>query len=256
METLGVSINLSKSVISSDIAEFAKRWVGPDCDITPIGPGLILRLIRSPYYIGAVLNECVRLGVIDNFPKLLMMTEKSPKEALLATWSTVGLGSYWVKMYGDTNNVISYALSSCNDPNLFRYSLYEALSQLRLDEWRNSKLKLEKDMDFFYRNWWRIFSASSWSLRIIEFFLKLVGPGFWCYGLSYERAKASFEQFPKSGSGSWDDIRNLATSLEDINTSSIDWTQKRKVKSSKESIKKMNLYFERAREESESYFLS
>jgi len=109
--------------------------VGPDIDITPIGPGLILRYIRSPYYVGAVLNECVRLKIIDNFPKLLMMVKSCPvKDQMLAIWSTVGLGSYWVKMYGDTNNVISYALSSCNNPDLFRYSLYEALSQLRLDE--------------------------------------------------------------------------------------------------------------------------
>lgn len=85
MDTLGVSINLGKSVISNDIAEFAKRWVGPDIDITPIGPGLILRFIRSGYYIGAVLNECVRLKIIDNFPKLLMMVRQSPaKEAMLA----------------------------------------------------------------------------------------------------------------------------------------------------------------------------
>jgi hypothetical protein len=255
MDTLGVSINLSKSVISSDIMEFAKRWVGPDYDITPIGPGLILRFIRSPYYIGALLNECVRLSIIDNFPKLLMMTKKVPSELSLAIWSTVGLGSYWVKMYGDTTNVISYALSSCNNPDVFRYSLYEALSQLRLDEWRDSKLKLKREMDYFYRNWWLIFSSKSWPERIIEFVLKPVGPGFWCYGLSYERAIESLETFPKPGDGSWDCIRDLATSVEDINTSSIDWTQKQRVKSGKEKIKKLNFLFERARDESESYFL-
>jgi len=255
METLGVSINLSKSVVSNDILEFAKRWMGPNIDITPIGPGLILRYIRSPYYVGAVLNECVRLGVIDNFPKLLTMVNSCPvKDNLLAIWSTVGLGSYWVKMYGDTSNVISYALSSCNDPNLFRYSLWEALLQLRLEKWRNSKLKLEREDEYFYKYWSILFSSNKWPVMIIESLLKLVGPGFWIAGFAFAKDRESLESFPKSGSGSWDDIRDLALSLEEINISSVDWTQKEKVKSGKAAVRKLNSYFERAKSESESYF--
>jgi len=73
MDSLGVSIHLAKSVISNDIAGFAKRWVGPGYNISSIGPGLILRFICSLYYIGAVLKKAVRLDIIDNFPQLLMM---------------------------------------------------------------------------------------------------------------------------------------------------------------------------------------
>jgi len=62
MDLLGVSINLSKSVISSKFCEFAKRLKGPDIDYTPIGPGLILRFIRDRFYIGNVIREAVKLN--------------------------------------------------------------------------------------------------------------------------------------------------------------------------------------------------
>lgn len=48
MKELGVSINLSKSIISDKFAEFAKKWLGPnDLDISPIGAGLIVNALRG-----------------------------------------------------------------------------------------------------------------------------------------------------------------------------------------------------------------
>lgn len=41
MSILGVSINMTKSVISSEFAEFAKRLKGPGVEYTPIGSGVI-----------------------------------------------------------------------------------------------------------------------------------------------------------------------------------------------------------------------
>lgn len=57
MKSLGVSINLSKSVNSLEFAEFAKVWKGPDVNITPIGPGLTLRLIRDKKYLAKYILE-------------------------------------------------------------------------------------------------------------------------------------------------------------------------------------------------------
>jgi hypothetical protein len=42
MHTLGVGINPSKSIISYDVVEFAKRWLTPYGEISPLGPGNIL----------------------------------------------------------------------------------------------------------------------------------------------------------------------------------------------------------------------
>jgi hypothetical protein len=61
MKLLGVEINLDKSVISDRFAEFAKRLKGPGIDLTPLGPGLILRFIRDKFYIGSLITEAVKL---------------------------------------------------------------------------------------------------------------------------------------------------------------------------------------------------
>jgi hypothetical protein len=61
MKLLGVEINLDKSVISDRFAEFAKRLKGSNINITPIGPGLILRFIRDKFYIGSLISEAIKL---------------------------------------------------------------------------------------------------------------------------------------------------------------------------------------------------
>lgn len=51
MTDLGVDINLSKSLVSSQgIAEFAKKLIGPDYDFSPLGPKSIFEFIKSPLY--------------------------------------------------------------------------------------------------------------------------------------------------------------------------------------------------------------
>jgi len=71
MKSLGVSINLSKSVNAYAFAEFAKRWEGPNVSITPIGPGLTLRLVRDRKYMATYLLEALKLNLFNNFTEVL-----------------------------------------------------------------------------------------------------------------------------------------------------------------------------------------
>lgn len=50
MSTLGLEINLQKSVNSKIFTEFAKKLQGPGIDFSPIGAGLILQTLRSTAY--------------------------------------------------------------------------------------------------------------------------------------------------------------------------------------------------------------
>jgi hypothetical protein len=59
MSQLGVSINLSKSVISSRFAEFAKMWIGPGFEISPIGSGQLVQALRDRTSISLLINECI-----------------------------------------------------------------------------------------------------------------------------------------------------------------------------------------------------
>jgi hypothetical protein len=47
MKILGVEINMSKSLISSEMLEFAKLYLTRDHDLSPIGSGLIVQAIRD-----------------------------------------------------------------------------------------------------------------------------------------------------------------------------------------------------------------
>lgn len=64
MATLGVPINLTKSLVSErGFLEFAKRWYHPDLgDFSPIGPGVILVAIRNLRFIPLVVNELASKG--------------------------------------------------------------------------------------------------------------------------------------------------------------------------------------------------
>lgn len=80
LTSLGVSINLSKSVESYDFAEFAKVWKGPGVNITPIGPGLTLRFVRDRSYAGTYLREAHKLGLFNHFAEVLARIEDIGKD--------------------------------------------------------------------------------------------------------------------------------------------------------------------------------
>jgi hypothetical protein len=98
MSTLGVSINLGKSLISSEFLEFAKRWVGPSCNLTPIGPGLILRTVRSPYYISALLAAAFKNQLYTTLEQALTLIQGLPSryrgQSWNSLWAAFGLNSF------------------------------------------------------------------------------------------------------------------------------------------------------------------
>jgi len=73
MNSLGLTINPYKSVISKDFAEFAKVLIGPQCNYTPIGPGILLRTIRDKGYFGALVAECFKQDAISDYSALLRL---------------------------------------------------------------------------------------------------------------------------------------------------------------------------------------
>jgi len=60
---LGLDISMAKSIISSEFAEFAKKFIGPGVDYTPLGAGVILQAMRERYAIGMLFLESIRNGI-------------------------------------------------------------------------------------------------------------------------------------------------------------------------------------------------
>lgn len=101
MDHLGVSINLSKSLISDKFCEFAKRLEGPSKSYTPLGPGLVLCLLRDKAYIVPLMRECVRLGLVNTLDSVLEMLASLPssleKKSKLALYSVLNCFQYGVQ---------------------------------------------------------------------------------------------------------------------------------------------------------------
>jgi len=74
---LGLSINMSKSVISEEFAEFAKVLKGPFINYTPVGPGLILRYIRDRSYLGSLVANLNKLGIVRDINAILNLLTNS-----------------------------------------------------------------------------------------------------------------------------------------------------------------------------------
>jgi hypothetical protein len=129
MAGLGVGINMGKSVISKDFAEFAKTWRGPQVEITPLGPGLTLRLVRAKYFLGSFLAEATRLKLMNSVQSFLAAVRsldevKLSSKSLLAIWSTVGLRSFLNRESGKVDaSAITFCFPSQGNVDLFRYSL-------------------------------------------------------------------------------------------------------------------------------------
>jgi hypothetical protein len=81
MKMLGVDINLAKSLQSKDFCEFAKRWIGPaGLDLSPIGPGLLLRTVRNRFFLASLLTQMWDLGLIQNLQATLTSISSLPSK--------------------------------------------------------------------------------------------------------------------------------------------------------------------------------
>jgi len=65
---LGVTIGLSKSLVSDDTFEFAKRLISKKGDMSPIGPKGIFRSLKDSRYLPAALADAMSKGIM--YPNL------------------------------------------------------------------------------------------------------------------------------------------------------------------------------------------
>jgi len=81
MKDLGVDINHFKSLESNlGLAEFAKRLVGPQGDISPISPKLILQTALRPAALTEVVRDMVNRGVSVQTSDLVRFLKLVPKK--------------------------------------------------------------------------------------------------------------------------------------------------------------------------------
>jgi hypothetical protein len=243
METLGVSINNSKSIISYDIVEFAKRWLTPYGEISPLGPGNILNCSRNPGSLGSLLYEAHTKGYFDNPGYVLNLLPKMPgtytSHMALALNTMFGLnGCFHPKSQLDTSVLSWCSYGLLNDPKVIQYSFYNGLLQALITELRDNlktNIKLEEE---FLRNSTRITGVKSKTLRFIELTSLLLNPGFYLYLLSTVKTEQAIQdelQFLFSNRpGSWDDIKMISERSPQIVPALLKWGTRNDRKNAKD----------------------
>lgn len=246
MRDLGLEINLDKSVISPDFAEFAKRWIGKDIDYTPIGPGLVLQAVRRKWYIPTLVREALKLNFITNLPQLLIIVKGSPNP-ILTLWSAFGIESLkWVNRY-DPFGIYQRIYPVKKIP--FINALCSTLRVELIREIDERILKFQTESEFFFKNWLRItLIRKEWSIRILEILLRVLGPTYWIYHASLTKeheecySPPSFIYKMIADESLLKDMLEESPSLTGI---SIQWNQKKEVRDHGKKVVRFRNGFEK-----------
>jgi hypothetical protein len=232
MSSLGVGINPSKSIISYDVVEFAKRWLTPYGEISPLGPGNILNCSRNPGALGSLLYEAHHKGYFDTSGHLLNLLPKLPgtysSHMALALNTMFGLtGCFHPTGQLDTRVLSWCSYGEMNDPLLIRYSFYNGLLQTLVTELRDKVRTNRKLEEKFLKNITRITGVKSRALRLLELLSLPINPGLYLYYISVVKTESEileetaflFQNRP----GSWDDIKMIADRSPQIVPALLNW---------------------------------
>nr|QIR30267.1 RNA-dependent RNA polymerase [Plasmopara viticola lesion associated mitovirus 44] len=249
MRLLGVEINLDKSVISDKFSEFAKRLKGPNINISPIGPGLILRFIRDKFYIGSLISEAIKLKWFRSIDDVLNpVLERFPRKAnilALTLWICSGAGGAFARRLNGTDHPLTdriipvYFGRHINPDNI---SVLNGLissiglaftKQIRWDLQQQRK-QLNKEIEFLYNfKLHKLFVTRLTSTMILESLLIGISPGLYYYLSKIDKASNELDQkfdVLNRGFSDWDSISDLIRMDSSINFSTVDWCNRSAVK--------------------------
>uniref|UniRef100_A0AAU7YEH1 RNA-dependent RNA polymerase n=1 Tax=Exserohilum turcicum mitovirus 5 TaxID=3229029 RepID=A0AAU7YEH1_9VIRU len=252
MKSLGLSINLSKSVISSRFTEFAKVWLGPrELNLSPLGPGLILQAMRHKFYVPRMIIEGRNLGLIPYYSPGTL-SNCIPK--FLRKKDTIGiiLGSYLLNKFTKEPIILSknkfstlhFRLSSTLINKL--YALFFKTARRNIDLGRT---KMVESLLHLLAKGWRTSTTRLGPLFIADLVWFLIKPGFWYYLKSLDKSLSEyltrsmeiddFENSLKEFPGEFRYERIMASYLTSIVVSSIDWKDKENLRTSYETLKEV-----------------
>lgn len=250
MESLGLSINLSKSLCSSLFLEFAKKWVGPGVNLTPIAPGLILRTVRAKLYISTLISEAFKLNILSSFSEALLKLSQLPPfykgQLNNSLWTVCGLSLTLLTGSHADFGKIAWCFSYHENEFLkFKFTLYKALMVLRTERLNANKADLLASLSFFTENFWKSNLSKDLFIRIVESVARLISPAYWVY-VHVLTVNASLLE-DKINTIPWVP-RNLDRAIIDLlkeigplNIATIDWRERDRVREAKFYAERLKL---------------
>lgn len=152
-EWLGVDINLSKSLVSSDVLEFAKRLVTVDGEYTPVGVKNLLVGLKSLNGIPSILRDLKQKGFLideakaDAYVSSIPTVRKSSLKDLL--WTIKGPFGFIPSETGLTSSMrLVNSLTSVRIDSLIS-SIEDAKHRLQHDNWAINVRKMHQTINKF-----------------------------------------------------------------------------------------------------------
>jgi len=215
MQGLGVVINLSKSFeMASGGLEFAKRWISPTLDdISPMGPGLILAVLRNPRMLSTLILDCLGRGyifstrVVSDMTRFLVMIR--PRK-----WLDRFLGPILSSVIGPTGGLWDSASGPIFKAvwiKMFPHRMADKLNELvdilyqLIADSQKPPLAEEESLSLLSSNFWKQVMLPGSNFRgLIWAPLLILSPAFWVYYdlahkagerlLEYQELLARYEQ--------------------------------------------------------------
>lgn len=199
MASLGLEINMAKTIISDDFIEFAKRFTTPEVDFSPIGAGNILSFMRKPVFISSLLKEAYLKGYIlsANVVQSLVSTlpsKLSKKYGPLILWTAQSVIGFLTTLSPDIRRETGSEYSEGSNPRRresldYRLAYFDSIWKSVSQDIQNAVQEIDRNQSYYYRNWYLATCAKQGPYRAIEALMVLFSPGFWLYAISFDKAR-------------------------------------------------------------------
>jgi len=184
MKSLGVDINFSKTVVSTELLEFAKRLSTRTHDISPVGPGAILSTIRRPIMSGILFSDLNLRGIIsisDAF-KVYLKTFPFKVKRFGVVLGVFGIRGHFSSLSQLDVETLSWIASvELIDHHKFVESLRDQAVAGTLKEANNAVLSAHNEEKAFYRDFYRLSAGKTVTQDYFGILTLFVSPMFWLY---------------------------------------------------------------------------
>jgi hypothetical protein len=269
MTQLGVSISEGKSLISSEIGEFAKRLISPKGDFTPIGPGLLLQAHRDKVFLAGVVKDALRLGFLPISDTVHTLIERLAPHMGRSLQLILQLIFGVSGIYHNHSHLSVFSLRWCSmegpDPDLVVTWVIQALALVARPRVREDWERQKEAEVHFYQNWWKVHGSDlpGRAAALYGALLVFLSPAFWFYALSLsegvKRLDQRFDALIKvialrcSGVPSREVIPELDKFLSMGSITTIDWRDKSQVKAFAKLTKDIVRMYESRVQQAKSY---
>jgi len=184
MEMLGVKVNPSKSVVSNDLLEFAKRLRTRTHDISPVGPGAILSTARRPIMAGTLFADLDQRDIISTSDAFKAYLSSFPfrVKRIGIVLSIFGIRGHLLSLSQlDVETLSWIAGVELIDQNGFVESLKEHAYSMALAEADKAVVSTQLEESLFYKHFYQLAVGKTVLQDYFGILTLFVSPMFWLY---------------------------------------------------------------------------